>query len=141
MFLSSSGIYTKVLFVFLGITSRYFERRRQACGAVFPHQLLSRIDLCGGCGLEWLSIAGYYIPRQLHIDRIIRTCDVHVCIHVHVQSASKKTFHTIRNKRCINGSVVQKQWLCEGVKRSAAAFLASKRSGTISHKNARDTAL
>ena len=35
---------------------------------------------------------------------------------VDVQYASKKTFHTVGNKRRINGSVVQKQWSHEGVK-------------------------
>ena len=43
-------------------------------------------------------------------------------VHIHVQYTSKKTFHTVGNKRRINGSVVQKQRLREGMKRSTPRF-------------------
>ena len=45
-----------------------------------------------------------------------------ICTSIHVQYTSKKTFHTVGNKRRLNGSVVQKQRSHEGVKRSMPRF-------------------
>ena len=45
----------------------------------------------------------------------------HPCIYIY-SMRQKKTFHTVGNKRSINGSVVQKQRSREGVKRSTPRF-------------------